>query len=211
MSVRKDNYSVTIPKLHQGVSLVEILIAVVIIVLVSMPIISALQSVHRGTHVTARKEFGLYLGQAILEGVQYRLYVSGPELQAVGVDEVLDEAAYATALRVFFISLEEEGASITLDESNQASRYFASLENLKGTGLHGFSAERYPEIYSQLQGYRCELNVTTPSKGVIAGTELQRELAEIAVKISWPSATGQGRRSLELFTVVRVGGILSGR
>lgn len=178
--------------IDEGLSLVEILLACVLLVVLSVPLLDVLRSLRLGYAHSADRTTAAFVAQAVLEEVRYRLYAFGSG-SAEGGDEAMES---------FFARLGEEGARVASWRDGERSRYFARFENLQGTGLHGFTPEQHPEIYARLYDMLCDVHVRTPIPATDGG-EPELGLAEIEVVVSWPSAGGGPRRpSLSLTTIV---------
>ena len=182
-----------------GISLVEVLLACVLLVVLAVPILDALRGLRLGYAHTADRTTASFVAQAVLEELRYRLY-----------------AFYRSddptkSLEQFLASLAEQDARVASWRDDERSRYFARFENLQGTGLHGFTPDRHPEIYARLYDMLCTVTVQTPFPAVDGGPP-EEGLAEVEVRVSWarqrrrrepPLARPPDRRDL---SAARVGG-----
>lgn len=180
-----------------GVTLIEILLAAILMVVIAFPLVDALVSLRVGTHGSASREMALYLGQAIIEDVRYSLYGDATDL--------LDDLAampYEERMKTLFSGLAESGRRVACSAEAERSRYFVSLENPAGTGMVPLTETHSPETYHAARRYLCEVTVSSPVAAA-EGEDPRPELAEICVRISWKGGRNLAHdRRLELHSIV---------
>ena len=159
------------PVRRGGLSLVEVLLACVLLVVLAVPLLDVLRGLRLGYAHSADRTTASFVAQAVLEEIRYRLYAFGRGKDGVEGFEDL------------FAGFSEEGARVASWRDSERSRYFASFENLRGTGLHGFTPEQHPEIYARLYDMTCTVTVHTPIPAREGG-EPETGLAEIEVRVS---------------------------
>lgn len=168
-----------------GVSLLEVVIIGLIVALAAIPLLNSFGSFSWSMHRTTRETGAVYAGQAIMEQVLERIRVA-------------DDGSFDLS------GLAEAGARVAAEAEGERSRYFARFEDLQGSGLHGITPERDPELYRELSRYTCTVEVI-PGAG--AGLDSdgdgrpEDDLAEVGVTLSW-EVPGGSRRSHTLWSIM---------
>ncbi|MBI4864108.1 MAG: type II secretion system protein [Candidatus Riflebacteria bacterium] len=209
---------------RRGFSLVEVLVATVIVSVALVPIVAGYHRLFAGLKKTQEATHATFLAQAILENVRYRLY-DGDE-RFFRLDEVragkpvpdgdprvghlnlsreeLDRRICARDYEKFFLNLTEEGEPIVVLRDKAPSRYFVDFVNLKGSRLHGITQETNPTLYQELEHYRASLEVrlSVPESTLDSDGDGHPEidLVEIVALIRWTGPGGE-ELSRSFFTV----------
>lgn len=180
-------------------SLLEILLAGVLVVAATIPLLDTFGGLRRGLQTSTRRVTALFLAQSILENVRYRLYNFGPFAGALPAPADRNQAIVE-----FFEELREEGAQVATDSDPERSLYFARIEDLSGTGLHGICRASHPNVFPRLAAFSCRLEVISDSPETDGDGDGRPDegLAELSVVIHWQEPTGGPEQELRLWTLL---------
>lgn len=165
--------------------MLEIVVVVMILAIAAVPFLQSFQSFSRSMHRSARHAAAIFVAQSVMEQLRHRVSVSGD----------LDAAAMREAGAVVVSTGEGEGGAV--------SQYFASFQNLQGTELHGITFEDAPDLYRQLEHFRCDIQVQ-PATDIPVDSDgdgnAEADMLEVGVTVRWMAPAG-GERSTTLWTM----------
>ncbi|MBI4872839.1 MAG: type II secretion system protein [Candidatus Riflebacteria bacterium] len=191
-----------------GFTLLEVLIASLVLTAALVPIVANFSSVFHGFGKTREATHATMIGQAILENVRYRLYDG--DTRFFTLNDSPEERRRKlrnprNRFRDFFTKLREEGQKVTEVTSGDCSQYFVDFANLRGTPLHGLTASSNPGLFQDLASYRVTLEVSwSVPENLIDSDEDGRDeldMAEVLVTVSWQDRT-QEERQERFFTML---------
>lgn len=193
----------------RGFSLMEVLIAGIVLTAALIPILGNFHSLYRGFRKTHEASHATFLAQAILENVRYRLYdgdlrwfrydefTAGvavpdgdPRYAKLNDDsDTRRENACNGGHESFFLKLAEEGEPIVVRAGEKTSQYFVEFLSLKDSKLHGITAETNPRLHAELDTYRVTLEVrlSAPTSRIDSDGDGNAELdmAELGATVRW--------------------------
>lgn len=180
--------------------MLEVVLAIAIAVAAFIPIMDSLGGLRSGFNYSRKRTTAIFLAHAILDGIRYRLYEEGP----FGAGDASATQEKRVALSRFFEGLAEQGALVATDDEGLRSRYFAELESLEGTTLHGITSAHYPVSFPRLRDYRCRIEAFRdgPSNDADGDGTPEADLCELKVTLFWQERVGGAERSLTLWTVI---------
>jgi type II secretory pathway pseudopilin PulG len=191
--------------MKRAFSLLEVLVAGVVLTAALLPIVANLHQLFRGFQRTQEATHATFLAQAVIEGLRHRLYdgdtrffggadASDPRPGPLNVDQAeLDRRVCQRGYEKFFLSLVEEGAPVVLRHAPGTSRYFLDFQSVEGK-LTGLSAETNPRLCRELESYRItvEVRVSVPASALDSDGDghLEVDMAEVGATVSWTAADG---------------------
>lgn len=180
--------------MRRGFSLIEVVIAGAILAMAVLPIVANLHQLFRGFQRTHEATHATFLAQAVLENVKHRLYDGDARVGDLNLEPAeLERRMCRRDYEKFFLALIEEGEPITLRE-DAASRYFVDFMKLKGSKLHGITAESNPGLFNELESYRVSLEVrfSVPDSVIDSDGDgtLEVDMAEVGATVSWTGPDG---------------------
>jgi len=202
------------PDFRSAFSLLEVVLAGVILSLALLPILGNFQQLFRGLKKTQDATHAAFLAQAIMENIRYRLY-DGDE-RFFRLDQVrsgkrvpdgdprvghinepadeLDRRICARDYERFFLELTEEGVSVRVAPGLETSRFFLDFTNVQRSGLHGITAQSHPRLWRELEGYRVlvEVRLSVPESAIDSDGDgnIEIDMAEIIAVVSWSASDG---------------------
>lgn len=200
---------------RRAFSLLETLIAGMILTTALIPIISNFQTLFRQYKKTHQATHALNIAQCILESVRYRLYNGDSrffKLNDTTKERVKQLLPPARKYEEFFLALEdgvqvatgERGVRITQVEPRSSSKYFQEFMRVKGES-QGITDRFNPVLFRQLDSYRAIVRVSFGAPKSLMDSEPngspEIDMCELEVMISFRDAGGV-EQSQSLFTVV---------
>ena len=189
---------------RRGTSLLETIIAIVVLSVVLIPIANTFSTLRSGFTKVSRNAVAIGLARAVLDHIHYKLYDDDTrfaDVLASDAEKVL--AVQNGEAKTFFSNLAETEKSVTCEDIGALSPYFNRINDLTKSGAFGITPENDIDLYNQLKTYRCSVDVyfSTPTDLLDSDVDGQSEpdMAEIKVTLSWDE--GDQRRSLELWSV----------
>lgn len=189
---------------HSGTTILEVLVALVILTVVVIPILDTFSTFRRGFAKMSRYNIALGLASSVLEHIHFTLYNEDIRLTDMLApdNERVTRAADEGAQQIFDEFIEADTKVTSVDPSTVSS-YFVRFNDLTKTGVFGITPENDPELYRQLKDYRCSVDVyySLPYDSLdsdVDGTP-EVDMAEIKVTITWKD--GERDRSIDLWTV----------
>ena len=189
---------------RRGTSLLETIIAIVVLSLVLIPIANTFSTLRSGFTKVSRNAVAIGLARAVLDHIHYQLYDQDTRIAGILANDAEKVLAVQNGeAKTFFQSLAETEKSVTCEDIGALSPYFHRINDLTKSGAFGITPENDIDLYNQLKTYRCSVDVyfSTPTDLLDSNVDGQSEpdMAEIKVTLSWDE--GDQRRSLALWSV----------
>ena len=164
--------------------MLEVVVVVMILAIAAIPFLQSFRSFSRSMHRSARHAAAIFVAQSILEQLRHRVSVTG-DLEAE--------------------AMREAGAVVVADtgDAGGVSQYFARFQNLEGTDFHGITREDAPDLYLQLEHFRCDIEVRPASEIPVDSDgdgNSEDDMVEVGVTVRWQAPVG-GERSTTLWTM----------
>lgn len=187
----------------KGLTIVEVVIAMVILVTVMIPLSDTFTSFRTGFEKISRRTVALNLAASVLEHIHQKLYDDDLRLfDLMDSDSVKNAATDDAAMEVFdqYIELDRP---VTSETGTEISSYFVSIHNLTQSGDAGITLENDPDLFKQLQGFRCSVDIYYSAEDDLIDSDVdgssEADMAEVRVRIHWPDNGTE--RFVELWTV----------
>jgi hypothetical protein len=168
-----------------GTSLLEILMASVVLSLAFLPIVASVHSMFRFSHRSQEATLGTFMVRAALENIRHRVH----------------DAANRDS-RELFKALAEADTPVV---SEPGSKYVREFSNLEGTP--GITAESNPTLFGQLRAARIKVEVLLADAAAAAPLDAdgdmrpEPDMCEVHVEVTWPDEKG-GQRRQEAWTAL---------
>jgi len=187
-----------------GLTILEVVLAIVILSIVIVPVLQTFSTFRTGFRKMSRYNVALGLASSVLDHIHFTLYNSDIRLSEMLASDTEKKAAVdGDGAKEFFESLVEAGTKVTSEEPTALSSYFVRINDLTTSGVFGITPANDPELYRQLKDYRCSVDVYYSLPYDLLDSDVdgtpEVDMAEIKVTIAWNE---EGReRSIELWTV----------
>lgn len=187
----------------KGLTIIEVVIAMVILVTVMIPLSDTFTSFRTGFEKISRRTVALNLAASVLEHIHQRLYSDDLRLfNLLDNDTVKNESTEDAATEVFD-QYTELDRPVTSEAGTEISSYFVSIQDLTQSGDKGITLENDPDLFKQLEGFRCSVEIYYSAEDDLIDSDVdgssEADMAEVRVRIHWLDDGGE--RFVELWTV----------
>lgn len=187
----------------KGLTIVEVVIAMVILVTVMIPLSDTFTSFRTGFEKISRKTVALNLAASVLEHIHHKLYNDDLRLFDLLDSDSIKNAATDDAATAVFDEYIELDRPVTSEEGTDISSYFVAIHDLTQSGDSGITLENDPDLFKQLEGFRCSVDIYYSAEDDIIDSDVdgssEADMAEVRVRIHWPDHGTE--RFVELWTV----------
>ena len=189
---------------RSGLTIIEVVVAMVILVTVMIPLSDTFTTFRTGFVKISQKTLALNLASSVLEHIHQKLYDDDLRLfDLLDSDAEKNAAATEDAAMSMFDQYIELNTSITSEADTSISSYFISIHDLTQSGDFGITLENDPDLYKQLREYRCSVNLYYSAEDDIIDSDVdgasEKDMAEVRVRIHWLDDGHE--RFVELWTV----------
>ena len=195
----------------RGVTLVEVALAFLIVAVALVPIFRGFRSITSSVTGTRDRTTALFLAQSVLEQARFRLYHLDSRYATLDMSEdEIRQARTDERWKTFFEGLAHPRQAIVSTGGSPVSTYFATFQNVGGTGARGFTLADDGEVFALLSRFQCEVQVTFSESGRGDHRSRRRraapprDMAWIVVRVFWdePGPEGSIERSVELTSLL---------
>jgi len=189
---------------QSGLTIIEVIIAMVILVTVLIPLSDTFSSFRTGFETISRRTVALNLAASVLEHIHQKLYNDDLRLfDLLDSDTEKNASATEDAAMTIFDQYIEQDRSVTSEAGTEVSSYFVSIHDLTQSGDTGITMENDPDLYKQLEGFRCSVNLYYSAEDDLIDSDVdgssEADMAEVRVRIHW--SDDERERFVELWTV----------
>jgi hypothetical protein len=168
-----------------------------------IPLSDTFSGFRRGFTKISKKTIALNLAATVLENIHEKLYDDDLRLFDLLASDAEKNTVTDESTMAIFDQYLEQNTSIISEPDSEISSYFISINDLTQNGDFGITLENDPDLFKQLEGFRCSVDIYYSSSDDLIDSDVdgssEKDMAEVKVKIYW--IDNNKERFVELWTV----------